>query len=165
MGQNLLKMEQKEDVTQVLNDLLKINNDHMLEYKKATKQIVDFEWTNLFLSLIDESKKFGQELAAAILQRGGVPQLNAMTSYGKIYQFWMEIKDAFSGMDKASIFNKYEFLEEGALQAYKRALEYEILSPELKSMILRQYDNQTSSQSTINYDRDTAVLNLYNGAF
>ena len=154
-------MERKEDVTQVLNDLLKINNDRMKEYRKATKQIVDFEWRNLFLTMIDESKKFGLELALEILKRGGRPQVNSTTTSGKIYRLWMEIKDTFTGMDRESILNECEFVEDGALKSYKKALEHEDLTPELRALIRHQFDSLTSSQSTMNHYRDIAMLNLY----
>lgn len=154
-------MERKEDVTQVLNDLLKINNDRIKEYRKATKQIVDFEWRNLFLTMIEESKKSGMELALEILRRGGTPQMNSTTTSGKIYRFWMEIKDTFTGMDRESILNECEFVEDGALRAYKKALEHEDFTPELTILIRRQYDSLTTSQLTMNHYRDIAMLDLY----
>ncbi len=115
-------MERKEDVTQVLNDLLKINNDRIKEYRKAAKQIVDFEWRNLFLVMIDDSRKSGTELALEILKRGGTPQINSTTTSGKIYRFWMEIKDTFTGMDRESILNECEFVEPDTQAMWNHAL-------------------------------------------
>ncbi|MEJ0057035.1 MAG: DUF2383 domain-containing protein [Bacteroidota bacterium] len=76
-------MARKEELTQVLNDLLKINNDRIKEYRKAIKEILDFEWRNIFLTNIDESKKFALELSLAIMQNGGEPKINSTTTSGK----------------------------------------------------------------------------------
>jgi len=152
-------MERKEDAIQVLNDLLKINNDRIREYRKAAKQIIDFDWRTLFLSMIDESKKFATELVLAILQKGGVP--HSATTSGKIYRFWVEMKDTFTGMDRESILNECEFVEDAALKAYNRALENEDLTAELALLISKQLESLHSSKLTLNRYRDMSLFDLY----
>jgi uncharacterized protein (TIGR02284 family) len=154
-------MERKEEPTQVLNDLLKINNDRIKEYKKAVKEIVDFEWRTIFLTNIDESKKFALELSLAIMQNGGEPKINATTTSGKIYRFWTEIKDTFTGRDRESILNECEFVEDAMLKAYSKALEHEDLNDHLKKVIGKQYETLRSSHLMINHYRDMALMNLY----
>ncbi|CAN5582727.1 PA2169 family four-helix-bundle protein [soil metagenome] len=155
-------MEKKEEVTQVLNDLLKINNDRIREYRKGIREIVDFDWRTIFLTNIDESKKFGNELALAIINLGGNPETGSTTTSGKIYRFWTELKDTFTGTDRESILNECEFVEDGVLLAYTRALEHEDLTIELNLLIKKQLASLRTAYVIINKYRDMGVLDLYN---
>jgi uncharacterized protein (TIGR02284 family) len=154
-------MERKEEVHQVLNDLLKINNDRIKEYRKAIKEIIDFEWRTIFLTNIDESKKFGMELSLAMLKNGGTPQMTATTTSGKIYRLWIEIKDTFTGRDRESILNECEFVEDAVQKAYTKAMEHEDLTEEVKGVITKQYETLRSSHLVLNRYRDMALMDLY----
>jgi len=154
-------MERKEELSQVLNDLLTINSDRIKEYRKAVKEIADFEWRTIFLSNIDESRKFSMELSLAIMQNGGEPKMNSTTTTGKIYRLWTEIKDTFTGRDRESILNECEFVEDAVLKAYSKAMEHEDIKDELRKVIGRQQEALHSSRVMINHYRDMALMNLY----
>ncbi|MEJ0057034.1 MAG: PA2169 family four-helix-bundle protein [Bacteroidota bacterium] len=79
----------------------------------------------------------------------------------KIYRFWTEIKDTFTGRDRESILNECEFVEDAVLKAYAKAMEHEDLTVDLKKVIGRQYDTLLSSHLMINHYRDMALMNLY----
>ncbi|NOT76040.1 MAG: PA2169 family four-helix-bundle protein [Cyclobacteriaceae bacterium] len=154
-------MERKEEFTQVLNDLLKINNDRIRQYKKATKEIADLDWRTLFLSNIDESKKFGMELSLEIMRNGGEPKVGSTTTSGKIYRFWMEIKDTLTGKDRESILNECEFVEDAVLRAYERAMQRKDFSVDISRLLGRQLELLRESHATINRYRDMTLLDLY----
>ncbi len=154
-------MERKEELNQVLNDLLKINNDRIVEYRKAVKEIVDFDWRTIFLSNIDESKKFEMELSTAIMENGGALHASSTTASGKIYRFWTEIKDSFIGRDRESILNECDFVEDAILKAYSKALEHEDMTDELKKLIGRHLESLRSTNLTIDRYKDMSLFNLH----
>jgi uncharacterized protein (TIGR02284 family) len=131
-------MERKEDLNQVLNDLLKINNDRIEVYKKAIKEVREFDIKRVFAELVDECKKFSVKLALEILRRGGTPMVGSTTTAGKIYRFWYEIKESLLGTDRESILNACEFVDEAIQNAYRQALEHSDLPPDLRSEITTQ---------------------------
>src|SRR3954466_7508632 len=128
-------MEKKEDLNQVLNDLLKINNDRIGVYKKAIKEVREFDVKTVFSGLVEECKKFGVKLALEILRRGGTPVVASTTTAGKIYRLWFEIKESLLGTDRESILNACEFVDEAIQRAYRQALEHSDLPADLKSEI------------------------------
>jgi uncharacterized protein (TIGR02284 family) len=131
-------MEKKEDLNQVLNDLLKINNDRMEVYKKAIREIYEFDIKALFAGMVEECRKFSVKLALEVLRRGGTPMVGSTTTAGKIYRFWQEIKESLLGTDRESILNACEFVDDAIQRVYGKALEHSDLSPELRSEIMNQ---------------------------
>jgi uncharacterized protein (TIGR02284 family) len=109
---------------EVLNDLIKINNDRIAGYEKAAENIDQSEvmLKTLFYQLAEESVEFKRELSERVSGMGATPA-NDTTAPGKVYRLWMDIKSTFSGKDKKSTLEACEFGEDAAQRAYKMALE------------------------------------------
>jgi uncharacterized protein (TIGR02284 family) len=135
-------MERKEDLNQVLNDLLKINNDRIAVYRKAIKEVYEFDIKTVFTTMVEESRKFGVKLALEILRRGGTPLVGSTTTAGKIYRIWNEIKESLLGQDRESILNACEFVDDAIQRAYKQALEHSDLPQDLRSEIATQQSSR-----------------------
>jgi uncharacterized protein (TIGR02284 family) len=144
-------METIEQVSELLNDLLKINNDRIAGYQRAigeTKNL-DIDLKALFEGMIKESEEYKKELAQLIGQYGGTVEDDTTTS-GKIYRAWMDVKATFTGSDRKAILESCEFGEDAAQRAYDAALAADLpLDEECKSLIMEQQQALKNSHDVI----------------
>lgn len=140
-------MENQETI-ETLNDLILINNDRIVGYEKAIKELTpeDADLTTLFESMIDESRNIRMELGKEVQVLGGEMADGTMTS-GKIYRAWMDVKALFTGYDRNTILSNCEAGEDAAQKAYDSALEEENLPSFLREIISEQ-------QQTLKYSHD-----------
>ncbi len=125
--------------TEVLNDLIQINNDRIAGYEKAIEELQpeDSDLKALFVKMIGESHKHKLALATEV-QALGTDAETGTTNSGKIYRAWMDVKAIFTGHDRKTVLNNCEAGEDAAQRAYKMALNEEDLSANLRSMITDQ---------------------------
>ncbi|MFT3935934.1 MAG: PA2169 family four-helix-bundle protein [Chitinophagaceae bacterium] len=112
---------------EVLNDLIEINNDRIVGYERALKELssADADLKALFTSMIDESRKIRVDLAGEVQSLGGEFEAGTTTS-GKLYRAWMDVKAVFTGSDRYTILSNCEYGEDAAQKAYRDALEEDI---------------------------------------
>lgn len=122
-------MDNKE-IIGVLNDLIRINNDRIEGYEKASENIdqTDVMLKTLFYQIAEESRSFRRELTERVESLGGEPARDT-TASGKIYRVWMDVKVTFSGNDSRSTLNACEFGEDAAMRAYRQALDESVKAP------------------------------------
>lgn len=133
-------MERNEKIRDILNDLIRINNDRVVGYGKAIDELKpeDADLTALFNRYINESKQYSEELTHEVTRLGGDPA-DGTTNSGKIYRVWMDLKAAITGKDRQTILNNCEFGEDAAQKAYDMALNSDTeLDPPLRDLIVRQ---------------------------
>ena len=149
-------METKTINTDVLNDLIQINNDRVAGYEKAIAELQpeDADLKTLFVKMIGESHKYKLELATEV-QALGEEIEEGTTNSGKIYRAWMDVKAVFTGHDRKTILNNCEFGEDAAQKAYKMALEEEGISANLRSTITEQKASLRISHDEIKALRDS----------
>ena len=138
--------------TEVLNDLVEINNDRAAVYQKAKEETSDTELLALFKKMADQSRQFAEELKQLIKQDGEDPATGTSLR-GKIYRAWMDIKNSVKGENKRSVLAACEFEEDGTQKAYKNALK-EKLTPEASSLIQRQQLSLKESHDIVRNLRD-----------
>jgi len=116
-------MQNKEALKDVLNDLIKINNDRIAGYERAINEAkdLDVDLKATFEGMIRESNQYKEELTAKVRQHGGTVA-SGTTASGKIYRAWMDVKATFTGSDRKSILAACEFGEDAAQRAYEAAL-------------------------------------------
>lgn len=141
---------------EILNDLIKINNDRIAGYERAIKetQSLDVDLKATFEGMIRESKEYKQELADKVTHHGGKVETGT-TAAGKIYRAWMDVKAKFTGSDRKAILSSCEFGEDAAQRAYKAALEVdEELEADVRSLIEEQKRKLKASHDVIKKYRD-----------
>lgn len=148
-------METRTVNTEILNDLVQINNDRVAGYEKAIEELKpeDSDLKALFVKMIGESHKHKMALATEV-QALGEEIEQGTTNSGKIYRAWMDVKAIFSGHDRKTVLNNCEFGEDAAQKAYKMALEEEGLSSDLRSLITEQKADLRVSHDEIKALRD-----------
>lgn len=148
-------MENNTVNTEILNDLIQINNDRVTGYEKAIEELAeqDSDLKTLFAQMIRQSNQHKATLTQEV-QVLGVSAETGTTTSGKIYRAWMDVKAIFSGHDRETVLNNCEFGEDAAQKAYKTALETEGLSASLRSIITEQKADLRTSHDQIKALRD-----------
>ncbi|MCW3123591.1 MAG: family four-helix-bundle protein [Flavipsychrobacter sp.] len=149
-------MEQHEAITDILNDLLKINNDRIEGYEKAISESkgLDIDLKAIFEGMIRESSQYKDELTQKIHLHGGEVE-DDTTSAGKIYRAWMDIKAAMTDSDRHSILASCEFGEDAAQRAYEAALSADsLLDADCRKLIKEQQAALKKSHDVIKKQRD-----------
>ena len=157
-------MERMEDMNDVLNDLIKINNDRIAEYQLAMNEAgdKDMSYKSLFEQMIAESTQNKDELASVIEKNEGIIEDETTTS-GKIYRAWMEIKGTFTDVDKTTILDSCHFSEDATQRAYDAALETgRVPDEKVKNMLVAQQEKLKQSKDLIkeHLDAHTTLKNL-----
>lgn len=149
-------MERNEKTIEILNDLIRINNDRIEGYQKAIEDTreEDVDLRNTFNRMADESRNYKMELTEQVRRAGGEPTSQA-TAPGKIYRVWMDLKSAVTGHGRESVLELCEFGEDAAQKAYDKALDVDEGVPlDVKTLIKNQKDALKSSHDTIKQYRD-----------
>ena len=138
---------------EVLNDLIRINNDRVDGYNKAALQTADEDLRSLFTSLATQSSQFAAELKKHVRSEGEDPAEGTTVS-GKIYRTWMDVKAKFGGDDRKGLLASCEFGEDAAQKAYKMALEDKDLPSDLRSLVEDQKSTLKQAHDKIRDMRD-----------
>lgn len=149
-------MENKNETISVLNDLIKINNDRIEGYQKASEDTKDsnVDLKAVFHEMADQSMKYVNELTAEVTRLGGDPASDTTMS-GKAYRVWMDVRSAFTGKDRTNALELCEFGEDAAQKAYESALESDAtMSTDIRQMISEQKSALKTAHDTIKRYRD-----------
>jgi uncharacterized protein (TIGR02284 family) len=149
------------ELTEVLNDLIKINYDRIEGYRKAAEESKahDIELHPLFQGMADESRIHVSELTKHVRELGGEAE-SGTTNMGKIYRVWMDVKATFTGKDRQSIIASCEFGEDAAQKAYDQALAADAdMDTHTRQMITSQKETLKKSHDRIKAMRDAGKNN------
>jgi uncharacterized protein (TIGR02284 family) len=153
-------MKTDEKVIDVLNDLIRINNDRIDGYQKAAEEIkdaADSEIKGVFFTMAEQSRNNASALRNAVINLGGEPAQDT-TASGKIYRVWMDVKATFSGDDTTAALKSCEFGEDAALKAYRDAQKEQVSWPTGVAALLEdQREELQRSHDTIKRLRDMYV--------
>ncbi len=150
-------MERNDNVREVLNDLIRINNDRTEGYERAVEdtQDKDTDLQAIFHRMADESKQYASELESEVRKVGGDVAKDTTVS-GKIYRVWMDLKSAVTGKARKSILESCEYGEDAAQKAYEEALKEDANLPSnVRQLIVNQKAALKTSHDTIKRYRDS----------
>ncbi|MBP8753609.1 MAG: PA2169 family four-helix-bundle protein [Chitinophagales bacterium] len=149
-------MTTNKEVSDILNDLILINNDRIEGYEKAIKNLGDgsIDLKATFNQMVDQSRGLKQDLVAEVGKLGG-DVADGTTNSGKIYRAWMDVKATFTGDDRQTALNNCEFGEDAAQNAYNEALKDEDLTDHsARKLVSDQKDKLKRSHDIIKGLRD-----------
>jgi uncharacterized protein (TIGR02284 family) len=156
----------ENELIEILNDLVQINNDRTKGFENALTQLQEegvqeeltaSELKNLFLSYIDQSRRFKLQLAKEVEVLGSDVETDTSTS-GKIHRAWIDLKTTFTGHSTHSILEECEFGEDAILKAYDSALEGNIPAY-IRDMLNDQLAELTEAHDEIKALRDSTESN------
>ena len=144
-----------ENTVEVLNDLIRINNDRVEGYGKAIAQSEkeNLDLINTFEKMITQSTDYLTDLGSLVSKYGGTVSTDS-TIMGKIYRTWMDVQITFSANDRKNILSECEFGEDAAQKAYNMALYEKDLTEEARALIMVQKTALKSSHDLIKNWRD-----------
>jgi uncharacterized protein (TIGR02284 family) len=148
-------MKTNEKTSEVLNDLIQINNDRVAGYEKAANEtnVKDVDLRTIFSELAADSRRYANELAKYVTITNEPAE--GTTFRGKIYRVWMDVKATFSGKDRKAILASCEFGEDAAQRAYDAALASDADLPvEIRQLIMDQKTSLKKSHDRIKRMRD-----------
>jgi uncharacterized protein (TIGR02284 family) len=149
-------MESNKATIETLNDLVQINNDRILGYENALKEVEDGdELKSIFLEKIDESRRLKLTLVTEVEVLGSNAETGTSVS-GKIHRTWLDVKAAFSGHNDKSVLEECEFGEDAIKKAYKSALAEEHLPAYIRDILNDQLSILITSHDEIKALRDNA---------
>lgn len=149
-------MNTNEVLIETLNDLVKINNDRINGYEKASEEIksTDVDLHAMFGKMANDSRDHVRELSNAVVKIGGEPATDTTIS-GKIYRTWMDVKAAFAQKERLSVLESCEFGEDAAQKAYDAALASDAeMNAETRQLIMDQKASLKTSHDIIKKYRD-----------
>jgi uncharacterized protein (TIGR02284 family) len=142
-----------------LNDLIKINNDRIVGYEKATESTTDADLKLLFAKYIEQSKQNKDELTDKLHFLGGDPSTGTSIA-GKFYHAWIDVRAKFSKKDRQSILSDCEYGEDVANSSYRSALDDKELiwkSDDIVNMLTQQLKILKDAHDNIRDLRDSAI--------
>lgn len=159
-------MENNEKVVDILEDLIKINNDRIEGYEKAIEDgksddsNFGSDYELLFNQMIQQSTDIRQELINEVRRLGGEADWEGTTNSGKIYRVWMDIKSSLSGKKDLTTLELCEYGEDAAQKAYEEALDSDEDMPlETMELISSQKADLKESHDLIKRQRDMHHVN------
>ena len=150
-----------EKLTNILNDLIRINHDRVTGYEKAIEELKDgdADLKTLFQRYTMESRQYAQELTQEVKRLGGDPA-EGTTNSGKIYRVWMDLKAAISGKDRKTILENCEFGEDAAQKAYDLALNADVdFESSIRDLVVRQKATLKVGHDEVKRLRDLQAAN------
>ena len=123
---------------EVLNKLLKINNERVECYQKAEEKTHELNLKTVFRIMADEGKKNASELTREIERIGGDTLGSSTSKRSKVYSAWMNIKAIFSGKNRQSILDSCELGEDAAHAAYYLAISTRELTMGARQLVRNQ---------------------------
>jgi uncharacterized protein (TIGR02284 family) len=147
---------QTEALSEVLNDLVRINNDRIAGYERAISEAkdLDVDLKTIFEGMIKESEGYKLDLVQQ-LASAGADVAEDSTLSGKIYRAWMDVKATFTGSSRKTILENCEFGEDAWRRAYEAALSSDAeMDAEVRQLITSQYNQQKASHDLIKKYRD-----------
>jgi len=147
---------ENSELTDLLNDLIRINGDRVEGYEKAAKEISskNANLKILFENNVKQSRQYYGDLSSLVVAHHGRPS-SGTTNAGKVYRTWMDVRATLSDNDSHSILASCEYGEDAALKAYEKALESDLILPEdVKQVILTQKAALQSAHDEVKKYRD-----------
>lgn len=141
-----------------LKNLIEINNDRTLGFKKALEDLepINADLQVIFTTAAAESERFAQELTVLVEQHGAEVDDNDESVAGAIHRAWIDVKALFGGKDRKSILEEAERGEDAIKAAYKKVMDSGDVTGQALETVLDQAAQIRASHDKIKALRDSA---------
>lgn len=150
-------MESNQNDPNILNDLIKINNDRIAGYKLAidlANEQGEGAREAVFRQFIEQSEAFIGDLTPQVELAGQYASDRTKLS-GELFRLWMVIKSKIAGGNMKVLLENCERGEEAFREVYKKALdEGDKLSIGVKNLIQIQLTQQREAHENLKILRD-----------
>ena len=136
----------KKSELDLLNDLVRVNNDRMAVYQKAACCANEQGFSTALLNVGNNSEPITIVLNNAIANLGGDPAIGT-TLIGRLFGLWMGIRAFFGSNDSTSIMTLCCAVDAIAQKAFKNAITETQLSPAVRQMVHDQEEALRASSA------------------
>lgn len=119
---------EKTEIVDTLNDLIRIVEDSHEGYRQAAESAEEEDLKALFNDLSAQRGAIVRELQRLVAEQGGAPDMGG-TMMGGAHRFFLELKTAVLGRDRAAILTEVERGEDECIRLYEGALAKELPLP------------------------------------
>ena len=141
-----------------LKNLIEINNDRTLGFKKALEDLepINADLQVIFTTAAAESERSSKELTTLVEQHGAEVDDNDESVAGAIHRAWIDVKALFGGKDRKSILEEAERGEDAIKAAYKKVMDSGDVTGQALETVLDQAAQIRASHDKIKALRDSA---------
>ncbi|UEM21753.1 PA2169 family four-helix-bundle protein [Skermanella mucosa] len=115
----------KDEIVDTLNDLIQITEDSHEGYRKSAEDAQDPDLKTLFNDLSAQRGAMVRDLQKHVAEQGGAPEASG-TMLGGAHRFFVDLKSAVMGRDRAAIIQEVERGETEAVRRYEQALDKDL---------------------------------------
>jgi uncharacterized protein (TIGR02284 family) len=134
----LFQYPKTKKIVEVLNDLIRIENDRLSGYQSALESTyVEPHLNTVISNCIQEGIQYKTRLVDKIRQIAG-NKLQDTAIPGKLYGVWTDLKVKFSNSNRKSVISSCQYNEVIALHVSNAAVNSMELGPEICSLIQEQ---------------------------
>jgi uncharacterized protein (TIGR02284 family) len=141
------------NTTSILNDLIETSKDGEKGFLMSAENAKDPELKALFRQRAEDCARGATELQSIVSRMGGDPEKSGSVA-GAVHRGWVNLKASMSTEDDLSILEEVERGEDVAKASYKKALESEDLSPDVRAIVQKQYDGVLRNHDQMRALRD-----------
>jgi uncharacterized protein (TIGR02284 family) len=142
----------REDVLDVLRELVECSKDGEYGFRECAEQATDPQLKSLFLRRAEDCSRGAQELNALVRQCGGTPEDSGST-LGAMHRGWVSIKSKLTSYDDKAVLEEAERGEDNAKARYTKALQKN-LPQDVRMVVERQMQGVQRNHDEVKRLRD-----------
>lgn len=125
-------------IVKELNSLVKTCKDSEYGFQSCGERVISRALRDLFICRSADCRKSAAELQHVVWELGGVPEEGG-SALGTAKREWISLRSALFDYDDAAMLDECHKGEEAAMARY-RGLLSDALPPEVRDVVLRQYE-------------------------
>ncbi len=147
--------EAERDAAGTANDLIEFLYDGSKGFEQAAGNVKNGHFKTELMKYSQQRSKFIDELKPMVASRGEKPAESG-TTMGALHRGWIGLKNAITNGDKA-ILAECERGEDTAVSEYRKALERNDLTPQIRAVLQRQSGEVQHAHNAVKAMRDSVI--------
>jgi uncharacterized protein (TIGR02284 family) len=152
-------MSHQKEIISTINGLIETLKDGQQGFREASEAVQDTQLKSLFSEYSLQRAKFAGELQNEAITLGDHKPEDSSSAAGAMHRAWINLKSAITSKDEQAILSECERGEDSAVNEYKKAMEEDALSANVRQIISRQYLDVKMAHDHIKALRDAAKNN------
>ncbi|MDB5698469.1 MAG: hypothetical protein JWN69_1273 [Alphaproteobacteria bacterium] len=137
-------LEKSHDIA-VVNSLIETTLDSIDGYRRAAEEATNGRFSSEFVARAEERRRVVDELQQEVRRLGGTPEDDGSV-LAAAHRAFLTIRDRVTGSDDKSVLAEVDRGESYLDEKWQAALRDDQLSPEVRSVITRNYDSVRSGR-------------------
>jgi uncharacterized protein (TIGR02284 family) len=140
--------------TSIINDLIETLRDGQEGFRAAAEDVSSPELQTLFREFSQQRGQFVTELQVAAKDHGEDEPETSGSVAGALHRGWIDLKAALASRDEHAILAECERGEDSAVAEFKKAMESDDLSADVRAVVTRQFGVVKATHDRVRTMRD-----------